>query len=154
MPRPHHSYLPSRYGDSTTTMDGPFQCITTHSEEIPSDIQSKPLLPQVEIFYLCLSTYHLRKETDTHLAATSSQVVVESNEVSPQSPFLPSKPPQFPQSLLLSLVFWPKGSEIRISFFTFLCILSNNSCGKETKIKNNIQGAISTVPCTRRLSLP
>ena len=44
------------------------------------------------------------EETNTHLATPSFQVVVESDKASPQSPFLRSKQPQFPQSLLMGLV--------------------------------------------------
>ncbi|KAF1462691.1 Leucine-rich repeat and calponin homology domain-containing protein 1, partial [Spheniscus demersus] len=44
------------------------------------------------------------KETDTHLASTSFQVVVEHNKVSPQPPFLQAKQSQFPQPLLIRLV--------------------------------------------------
>ncbi|KAK4814499.1 hypothetical protein QYF61_020861, partial [Mycteria americana] len=39
-----------------------------------------------------------------HLATASFQVVVESDKVSPQPPFLQAKPPQFPQLLPISLV--------------------------------------------------
>ncbi|KAK1202130.1 FUT8 fucosyltransferase, partial [Pygoscelis papua] len=48
--------------------------------------------------------YYLGEETNTHLATTPFQVVVESNEVSPQPPLLQTKQPQFPQPLLIRLV--------------------------------------------------
>ncbi|KAK4811287.1 hypothetical protein QYF61_023339 [Mycteria americana] len=44
-----------------------------------------------------------QEETDTHLTTTSFQVVVESDEVSPEPPFLQAKQPQFPQPLLIRL---------------------------------------------------
>ncbi|KAK4806231.1 hypothetical protein QYF61_013375 [Mycteria americana] len=46
----------------------------------------------------------LTKETDPHLSTTSFQVVVESDKVSPQPPFLQAKQPQFPQPLFIRLL--------------------------------------------------
>lgn len=60
----------------------------TLCEEIIPDIQPKTPLTQLETFSLCPITCHLRKGTDTLLTATSSQIVVESDEVSPQTSFL------------------------------------------------------------------
>ncbi|KAK4806346.1 hypothetical protein QYF61_017215 [Mycteria americana] len=47
---------------------------------------------------------YLGEETDPHLATLSFQAVVESDEVSPQPPFLQAEQPQFPQPLPISLV--------------------------------------------------
>lgn len=52
----------------------------------------------------CLTSYQLRKEPNTHLNATSFQVVIESDEVSPQPPFHQTEL-QFLQTLLIHLVF-------------------------------------------------
>ncbi|KAK4821599.1 LOW QUALITY PROTEIN: hypothetical protein QYF61_025176 [Mycteria americana] len=49
----------------------------------------------------CPMACYLGEETDPHLATTSFQVVVESNKVSPQPPFLQPKQPQLPQLLLI-----------------------------------------------------
>lgn len=50
-------------------------------------------------------SYHLWKETDTLLAATSFQVVTESDDISSQPSFLHTKQPWFPQLLSSRLVF-------------------------------------------------
>ena len=55
---------------------------------------------------LILFASYLGEETNTCLATTSFQVVVESGKVSPQPPFPQTKQPQFPQSLLIRLVLW------------------------------------------------
>jgi len=67
-------------------------------------IQSKPPLAQLEAISSCLITSYVREETNTHLAATSFQVVVESNKVSPQPPLLQTEQPQFLQPHLIRLV--------------------------------------------------
>ena len=71
-------------------LDNPF------SEEIFPNIQSKPLLVQFEAISSCPITCYLGKETNTHLTTVSIQVVVESDKVSPQPPFLQAKQPQLP----------------------------------------------------------
>ncbi|KAK4824093.1 LOW QUALITY PROTEIN: hypothetical protein QYF61_010604, partial [Mycteria americana] len=68
------------------------------------NIQSKPPLAQLEAISSCPITCYLGEETDPHLSTTSFQVVVESDKVSPQPPFLQAKQPQFPQPLLIRLV--------------------------------------------------
>ncbi|KAK4814106.1 LOW QUALITY PROTEIN: hypothetical protein QYF61_008201, partial [Mycteria americana] len=79
-------------------LDHPF------SKEIFPNIQSKPPLVQLEAISSRPITCYLGEETDTHLATTSFQVVVESNKVSPQPPFLQAKQPQLPQPPLLRLL--------------------------------------------------
>ncbi|KAK4823872.1 hypothetical protein QYF61_007628 [Mycteria americana] len=74
------------------------------SKEILPNIQAKPLLMQLEAISSCPMACYLGQETDTHLATTSFQVVVESDKVSPQPPLLQAKQPQFPQPLLIRLV--------------------------------------------------
>ncbi|KAK4827828.1 hypothetical protein QYF61_021912 [Mycteria americana] len=86
-------------GDHPVPMlDNPFR------EEILPNIQSKLPLVQLEVISSCPVASYLGEETDPHLATTSFQVVVESDKVSPQPPFLQAKQPQFPQPLLISLV--------------------------------------------------
>lgn len=60
---------------------------------------------QLKAVSLCAVICHWRKETDTFLAATSFQVVVESNDVSPGPSLLQTKQPQFLQPLLICFVF-------------------------------------------------
>ncbi|KAK4826673.1 LOW QUALITY PROTEIN: hypothetical protein QYF61_010682 [Mycteria americana] len=72
--------------------------------EIFPNIQSKPLLAQLEAISSFPITCYLGEETDPHLATTSFQAVVESDKVSPQPPFLQAKEPQFPQPLLIRLL--------------------------------------------------
>ncbi|KAK4814173.1 hypothetical protein QYF61_010005 [Mycteria americana] len=68
------------------------------------NIQSKPPLVQLEAISSCPIVCYLGEETDPHLSTTSFQVVLESEKVSPQPPFLQAKQPQFPQPLLIRLV--------------------------------------------------
>ncbi|KAK4826281.1 hypothetical protein QYF61_006728, partial [Mycteria americana] len=75
-------------------LDNPF------SEEIFSNIQSKPPLAQLEAIPSRPIACYLAEETNAHLSTASFQVVVESDKVSPQPPFLQAKQPQFPQPLL------------------------------------------------------
>ena len=79
-------------------LDNPF------GEEFFPNIQPKPPLLQLEAISSCPITSHLTEETNTPLTTTSFQVVVESDKVSPQPPFLQAKQPQFPQPLLIRLV--------------------------------------------------
>ena len=79
-------------------LDNPF------GEEIFPNIRSKPPLAQLEAVPSCPITCYLGEETNTHLATTSFQVVVESDKVSPQPPFLQAKQPYFSQLPLIGLV--------------------------------------------------
>ncbi|KAK4806827.1 hypothetical protein QYF61_005623 [Mycteria americana] len=90
-----------RFGDlrdPVPMLDHPF------GEEIFPNIQSKPPLVQLEAISSCPIACYLGEETDNHLATTSFQVVVESDTVSPQPPFLQAKQPQSPQPLLIRLL--------------------------------------------------
>ncbi|KAK4818053.1 LOW QUALITY PROTEIN: hypothetical protein QYF61_004580 [Mycteria americana] len=89
------NYFP---GQPVPMLDNPF------SEVKFPNIQSKPPLAQLEAISSCPITCYLGEETDPHLSTTSFQVVVESDKVSPQPPFLQAKQPQFPQPLLIRLV--------------------------------------------------
>ncbi|KAK4812352.1 hypothetical protein QYF61_017129 [Mycteria americana] len=68
------------------------------------NIQSKPPLVQLEAISSRPITCYLGEETDPHLSTASFQAVVESDEVSPQPPFLQAEQPQVPQPLPISLV--------------------------------------------------
>ncbi|KAK4831678.1 hypothetical protein QYF61_018675 [Mycteria americana] len=85
-------------GQPVPMLENPF------SEEKFPNIQSKPPLVQLEAISSCPITCYLGEETDPHLSTTSFQVVVESDEVSPQPPFLQAKQPQLPQPLLIRLL--------------------------------------------------
>ncbi|KAK4821282.1 hypothetical protein QYF61_017646 [Mycteria americana] len=73
-------------------------------EEKFPNIQSKPPLAQLEAISSCPIACYLGEETDPHLSTTSFQVVEESDEVSPQPPFLQAKQSQVPQLLLIRLL--------------------------------------------------
>ncbi|KAK4828264.1 hypothetical protein QYF61_024871 [Mycteria americana] len=85
-------------GQSVPMLDNPL------GEEKFPNIQSKPPLAQLEAISSCPITCYLGEETDPHLSTTSCQVVVESDEVSPQPPFLQAKQSQLPQPLLRRLL--------------------------------------------------
>ncbi|KAK4827229.1 hypothetical protein QYF61_015399 [Mycteria americana] len=85
-------------GQPLPMLDNPF------CEEKFPNIQSKPPLVQLEAISSCPITCYLGEETDPHLSTTSFQVVVESDEVSPQPPFLQAKQSELPQPLPISLV--------------------------------------------------
>lgn len=90
-------------GNSTTLLGSPFQCLITFSLKKFFLISNLNLaLAQLETISLGSIACHLRKETNALLTATSFPVAVETIEVSPQLPLLQ---PQFPQLLLISLVF-------------------------------------------------
>ncbi|KAK4810060.1 hypothetical protein QYF61_007224 [Mycteria americana] len=97
-------YLPEGWrlnhfpGQPVPMLDNPF------SEVKFPNVQSKPPLAQLEAISSCPVTCYLGEETDPHLYTTPFQVVVESNKISPQPPFLQAKQPQFPQPLLIRLV--------------------------------------------------
>ncbi|KAK4814532.1 hypothetical protein QYF61_022021 [Mycteria americana] len=73
-------------------------------EEKFPNIQAKPPLVQLEAISSCPITCYLGEETDPHLSTTSFQVVVESEKVSPQPPFLQAKQSPLPQPLLIRLL--------------------------------------------------
>jgi len=99
VPRLHVFLNTSSDGDSTTSLGSLFQCLTTLSVQ-----KSKPPLMQLEAISSCPITHYLGEETNTQLATTSFRVVVESKKVPPEPPLLQTKPPQFPQLLLIRLV--------------------------------------------------
>ncbi|KAK4829570.1 hypothetical protein QYF61_005239 [Mycteria americana] len=85
-------------GQPVPMLDNPFSKV-----KFPN-IQSKPPLVQLEAISSRPIACYLGEETDPHLSTNSFQVVVESDKVSPQPPFLQAKQPQFPQPLLIRLV--------------------------------------------------
>lgn len=82
----------------------PIQMLDNHEEIVPS-VQSKPSLVQCETISLCSIICHLREEINKFHFAISIQVVTESDGISLQPPLLHTKQLQFPQLLLISLVF-------------------------------------------------
>ncbi|KAK4806947.1 hypothetical protein QYF61_027314 [Mycteria americana] len=85
-------------GQPVPMLDNPF------GEVKFPNIQSKPPLAQLEAISSRPISCYLGEETDPHLSTTSFQVVVESNKVSPQPPFLQAKQSQLPQPLLIRLL--------------------------------------------------
>ncbi|KAK4827957.1 hypothetical protein QYF61_022659 [Mycteria americana] len=83
-------------GQPVPMLDNPF------SEVKFPHIQSKPPLVQLEAISSCPITCYVGEETDPHLCR--EVVVVESNKVSPQPPFLQAKQSQLPQLLLIRLL--------------------------------------------------
>ena len=93
----------SRVSDSTTSLDSPFQCLTT-LEEVFLSVQPKSPLAQLETIPSSPITSYLGVEGDPHLTTTSFQAVVESNKVFPEPPLLQTEKSHLPQTLLIRLV--------------------------------------------------
>lgn len=73
-------------------------------ESVPNGQPTSSLI-QRRAISSCLVAYYMGEGDDPHLATVSFQVVVESNEVTPEPPFLQSKHPLLPsQPLLITLV--------------------------------------------------
>ncbi|KAF4804897.1 hypothetical protein TURU_003799 [Turdus rufiventris] len=89
-----------RDGDYTTSPDRPFEYFIT----LPN-IQPLSSLAQLETMSSGSVSCCLVKETDPHLTTTTFQEVVESDKVTPESPFLQAKQPQPPQLFLIGLRF-------------------------------------------------
>ncbi|KAK4813348.1 hypothetical protein QYF61_026644 [Mycteria americana] len=85
-------------GQPVPMLDHPF------SEVKFLNIQSKPPLAQLEAISSCPMACNFGRRDRPHLSTTSFQAVVESDEVSPQPPFLQAEQPQVPQPLPISLV--------------------------------------------------
>ena len=83
----------SRDGDSTTSLESLFQCLTTLSvKKFFLIFNLKLPWRNLRPFPLILSQW---KETNPTLAVSTFQILEESNEVSHQPPFLQTKQPQF-----------------------------------------------------------
>ena len=102
------------------------------SKEISPDIQSEPPLTQLEVISSHPISGYLGDETNTHLTTTAFQVVVESDEVSPQPPLLQSEQPQLeglPQSRRRFLKSQPRNimfvckCRIHNLWFSICCIM-------------------------------
>ncbi|KAJ7424515.1 hypothetical protein WISP_28382 [Willisornis vidua] len=72
-------------------------------KEFLSNVQTKPPLAELEPVSSCSTAGCLREETNPHPATTSFQVVVESDDISPEPPLLQAKQPQVPQPFLIGL---------------------------------------------------
>ena len=93
----------SRDGDSTSSLGRLLQYFITLSVKIFSNIQPVSSLAQLETVPsrsvgCCL-------ETNPYLTATTFQGVVESDKVTPESPFLEVEQRQLPQLFLTGFVF-------------------------------------------------
>ena len=93
------------------------------------------------------------RETNIHLTTTSFQVPVESNKVPPQPPLLWTKPPQFPQPLLIRLALQPL-SPASLPFSGQAPAPQCPSRSEGTKAEHSTRGAASPVPSTGAQSLP
>ncbi|KAK4828257.1 hypothetical protein QYF61_024864 [Mycteria americana] len=112
----------------------PSETSSLFPEEKFPNIQSKPPLVQLEAISSCPITCYQGEETDPHHSTTSFQVVVESNKVSPQPPFLQAKQPQFPQPLLIRLVL-----QTLTSFVALLWTRSGTSMGPKLNTVFEVQ---------------
>jgi len=65
------------------------------SEEIFSNIQSKPPLMQLEAISSLPIASYMGEKTNACLITTAFQAVMESDKVSPQPPLLQTEQPQF-----------------------------------------------------------
>ncbi|KAK4827968.1 hypothetical protein QYF61_022670, partial [Mycteria americana] len=95
--------ITSNDDDSTTSLGRPVQTLDNPFGNFPN-IQCEPPLAQLEAVSSCPITCYLEKETNPHLSTTSFQVVIGSDKVSPEPPFLQAKQSHFPQPLLTGLV--------------------------------------------------
>lgn len=76
-------------GDSTTFLGSQCQCLAILSvNNFFPDIQSQPLLAQLDAASSHPVTCCLEEETTSHVATPSIQAVVESDEVLPELSFL------------------------------------------------------------------
>ena len=74
----------SRNGDSTTSLGSSFQCLTTLREEVFPNVQPESPLVQLKAIPSSPTASYTGEEARFPLTTTSLQVVVESNEVSPE----------------------------------------------------------------------
>ena len=119
------------------------------SEGIFPDTQSKPVLVQLEAVCPCLIACYLGEETNTRLTTTSFQVVVESNEASPQSTFLQTEQPQFPQLLLTGhRTCSPDPWSASLPSSGHAPAPKHPSCSDGPKTAHSTRGAASPVPST------
>ena len=113
-------------------------------EEIFPNIQPEPPLAQLQAitFHHC----YLGAEADAHLATTSSQAVVDSNEVSPEPPLLQTEQPQLPQPPFIRLVLQTARSSIALLWTHCRASMLSGSEGPNTK--HSTQGVASPVLST------
>jgi len=94
----------SRDGTSAASLDSLFQCLTALS------VKKFFLIPSLNFSWYNLRVFPLVllpvtwEKRPTPPCYNFSQVVLKSNNVSPQPPFLETKQPQFPQPLLVRFV--------------------------------------------------
>lgn len=82
---------------STMPLGNLFQCLTAFSvKKKTSNIKSRHLFVHLRAISSHLFTQDMAEDADAHLTTASSQAVVESNEVPPESPLLQTKQPQLP----------------------------------------------------------
>ncbi|TRZ19794.1 hypothetical protein HGM15179_007312 [Zosterops borbonicus] len=109
-------------------------------EEILAVAQNEPPLAQLEAISYCPVAGFLGEETDPHMATALFQVVVESNTVSPDSPFLQAEHLHLPQPTPHVTYLRPFTNSI-----VLLWVLSNTSvlsCNEGLRTGHRIQGDI------------
>ncbi|KAJ7407087.1 hypothetical protein BTVI_63997 [Pitangus sulphuratus] len=79
--------------------------VFTLSEKTPPDLQPEPPLVQLETKSSSPVANCLGEEEDPYLTTVNFQEAVESDKVSPESPFVQAKQPQIPQLLRTGLAF-------------------------------------------------
>jgi len=122
------------------------------SKEIIPNIQSRPPPMQLEAIASHPISCYLGEETNTHLTTTSFQVVVESSKVSPKSPLLQIKQPQFPEPLLKTCALDP--STALLPFSGHAPAPQCLSCSEGPKTKHSTPGTTSPVLSTGARSRP
>ena len=109
-------------------------------EKIVPNTQTEPSLAHLEAIPSCLIVSYVQKEAGPHFAATSFQVVVESNKVSPEPPLLQTEQSQLPRLFLIRLVL-PSSASLPFSGHVPgpQCL----PCSKEPKAEHSTQDASS-----------
>ncbi|KAJ7400308.1 hypothetical protein BTVI_106655 [Pitangus sulphuratus] len=105
-------------------------------EELLPDVQPKPPLAQLKTVSSCPAASCSGEERDPYLATIFCQVVVESDEVSPEPPRLQAKQPQLPQPLLIGVVLQTLDQALE---FRLECLRSFSPNGEESNCKLCIQ---------------
>lgn len=103
--KPHHWYQiqvsASRDNDPTTSLGNLSQCLTPLTLKNYFLVSSLNLPPQAMTIPSCPFIVGMIKETGLHLTKTSFQVVVETDEVSPEPPLLETKHTLLPRPFLI-----------------------------------------------------
>ena len=98
-------FLEHLQGQWLHQLPGQLVPVPDHSfREIFPNVQPESPLAQLEAILFSPVASYIREDADPHLATASLQVVVESNNISPEPPLLQSEQSQLPQLLCVRLV--------------------------------------------------